>query len=95
MAFKRGEPRVCAMVVVPTPEEEDRLRAKARERLDELRTGDGRPIPGRMKAEIRRELERLNLLRTDGGYGGLGALPSGTPLGGGGRGVGRGLGAKL
>ena len=38
-------------------------RAKARERLDELRTGDGRPIPGRMKAEIRRELERLELLR--------------------------------
>ena len=38
-------------------------RAKARERLDELRTGDGRPIPGRMKAEIRRELERLDLLR--------------------------------
>ncbi len=98
MAFKRGEPRVCAMVVVPTPEEEDRRRlsrerktmvkeriehinrikglmacqgivgfeprrAKARERLDELRTGDGRPIPGRMKAEIRRELERLELLR--------------------------------
>ncbi len=97
-AFKRGEPRVCAMVVVPTPEEEDRRRlsrerktmvkeriehinrikglmacqgivgfeprrAKARERLDELRTGDGRPIPGRMKAEIRRELERLELLR--------------------------------
>jgi transposase len=98
MAFRRGEPRVCAMVVVPTPEEEDRRRlsrerktmvkeriehinrikglmacqgivgfeprrAKARERLDELRTGDGRPIPGRMKAEIRRELERLELLR--------------------------------
>jgi transposase len=36
-------------------------RAKARERLDELR--NGRPIPGRMKAEIRRELERLDLLR--------------------------------
>jgi transposase len=94
MAFKRGEPRVCAMVVVPTPEEEDRrrisrerktmikeriehinrikglmacqgivgfepMRAKARERLGELRTGDGRPIPERMKAEVRRELERL------------------------------------
>jgi hypothetical protein len=40
-----------------------RVRAKARERLDELRTGDGRPIPVRMKAEIRRELERLELLR--------------------------------
>lgn len=98
MAFKRGEPRVCAMVVVPTPGEEDRrrisrerktmikeriehinrikglmacqgivgfepMRPKARERLDELRTGDARPIPERMKAEVRRELERLELLR--------------------------------
>ena len=26
LAFKRGEPRVCAMVRVPTPEEEDRRR---------------------------------------------------------------------
>jgi transposase len=98
MAYKRGEPRVCAMVVVPPPEDEDRrrlsrerktmvkeriehinrikglmasqgiagfepMRAKARERLEDLRTGDGRPIPERMKAEIRRELERLELLR--------------------------------
>jgi transposase len=98
MAFKRGEPRVCAMLVVPTPEEEDRrrlsrerktmikeriehinrikglmacqgiagfepMRANAREKLEELRTGDGRAIPERMKAEIRRELDRLDLLR--------------------------------
>lgn len=98
MAFKRGEPRVCAMVVVPTPEEEDRrrlsrerktlvkeriehinrikglmasqgiagfepMRAKAKDRLDDLRTGDGRPIPERMRAEVWRELERLELLR--------------------------------
>src|ERR1700704_6564436 len=26
LAFKRGEPRVCAMVVAPSPEEEDRRR---------------------------------------------------------------------
>ena len=88
MAFKRGEPRVCAMVVVPTPEEEDRrrlsrerktmvkeriehinrikglmasqgivgfepMRSKSRrDLLDNLRTGDGRPLPERMKAEI-------------------------------------------
>ena len=26
LAYKRGEPRVCAMVKVPTPEEEDRRR---------------------------------------------------------------------
>lgn len=98
MAFKRGEPRVCAMVVVPSPEEEDQrrlsrerktlvreriehinrikglmacqgiggfepMRANARERLAELRTGDGRPIPERMKAEVGRELDRLDLLR--------------------------------
>ncbi|HXC14900.1 MAG TPA: IS110 family transposase [Stellaceae bacterium] len=98
MAFKRGEPRVCAMVVVPSPDEEDQrrlsrerktmikeriehinrvkglmacqgitgfepMRANARTSLAELRTGDGRPIPERMKAEIRRELDRLELLR--------------------------------
>jgi transposase len=98
MAFKRGEPRVCAMVVVPSPDEEDQrrlsrerktmikeciehinrikglmacqgiagfepMRANPRERLEELCTGDGRAIPERMKAEIRRELDRLELLR--------------------------------
>jgi transposase len=98
MAFKRGEPRVCAMVVVPTPEDEDRrrlsrerktmvkeriehinrikgltasqgivgfepMRSKSRELLDNLQTGDGRPLPERMKAEIKRELGRLELLR--------------------------------
>ena len=98
MAFKRGEPRVCAMLAVPSPDEEDQRRlsrerktmikeriehinrikglmacqgiagfepmhANAREKLQELRTGDGRPIPARMQAEIRRELDRLALLR--------------------------------
>ena len=33
MAFKRGEPRICAMVVVPSPEDEDRRRL-SRERKD-------------------------------------------------------------
>jgi transposase len=28
LAFKRGEPRVCAMAVPPTPEEEDRRRLR-------------------------------------------------------------------
>ncbi|AFL55257.1 transposase [Sinorhizobium fredii] len=85
MAWKRGEPRVCSMVRVPTPEDEDRrrigrerkalvaervvhvnrikgllvsqgirdyepLRRDRRDRLDELRTGDGRATC--MKAQI-------------------------------------------
>lgn len=97
LAYKRGEPRVCAMVKAPTPEEEDRrrlcrerkvltnervrhvnrikgllfcqgvfgyepLRRNRRQRLDELRTGDGRPLPKHLKAQISRELDRLELL---------------------------------
>ncbi|RZN09780.1 IS110 family transposase, partial [Bradyrhizobium sp. Leo121] len=97
MAYKRGEPRVCAMVLVPSPEEEDRrrscrerkalivervahvnrikgllfsqgianyepLRKDRRERLDELWTGDGRALPVLMKAQISREVDRLELL---------------------------------
>ena len=94
MAFRRGEPRICAMVRVPTPEEEDRRRIgrerkvlmseriqhsnrikgllfsqgittysptgrDRRAKLDTLTTGDGRPLPERMKQQILRELERL------------------------------------
>jgi transposase len=97
LAYKRGEPRVCAMVRVPKPEEEDRrricrerktltaervghvnrvkgllfsqgitgyepLRRNRRERLNELQTGDGRALPEHLKAQIRRELDRLELL---------------------------------
>ncbi len=97
MAYKRGEPRVCAMVRAPSPEEEDRrrvcrerkaltnervahvnrikgllfsqgvtnyepLRRDRRQRLEELGTGDGRALPPHMKAQIRRELDRLELL---------------------------------
>ena len=97
LAYKRGEPRVCAMVKAPTPEEEDRrrisreretltaervqhvnrikgllfaqgigdyepLHRNRRERLEELITGDGRPLPDCLKAQIRRELDRLELL---------------------------------
>jgi transposase len=36
--------------------------ADRHERLAELRTGDGRPLPSRLLAEIRRELARLELL---------------------------------
>ena len=92
LAYKRGEPRVCAMLRVPTPEEEDRrrlvrerktltkervmhvnrvkgllfsqgisgyepLKCDRHERLEELVTGDGRPLPaalvsGGMKVQL-------------------------------------------
>jgi transposase len=96
LAYKRGEPRVCAMVRAPTPHEEDQRRIcrerktltaervehvnrikgllfaqgisdyeplsrKRRARLQELRTGDGRPLPEHLKAQICRELDRLKL----------------------------------
>jgi transposase len=38
------------------------LRRKARARLEQLRTGDGRPLPERLRAELIRELERLELV---------------------------------
>ena len=98
MAFKRGEPRVCSMVVPPSPAEEDRrriarerrtlikervehinrvkgllasqgitgyqpMRGGCRERLEELQTGDGRPLPPRLKAELGRALDRIELVR--------------------------------
>ena len=97
LARKRGEPRVCAMLRVPTPQEEDKrricrerktltaervehvnrikgllfaqgvrdyepLHRRRRARLDELETGDGRPLPAHLKAQIGRELDRLELL---------------------------------
>src|SRR6266487_948952 len=97
LAYKRGEPRVCAMVVAPSPEEEDRrrlcrerrtlideriahvnrikgllfaqgisgyapLRRDRRARLEALRTGDGRELPSHLRAQIGRELDRIELL---------------------------------
>ena len=38
------------------------LHRNRRRRLDELRTGDGRPLPKHLKAQISRELDRLELL---------------------------------
>jgi len=97
LAWRRGEPRVCAMVVPPTPEQEDRRRT-SRERavlmqervrhvnrikgllagqgitdyeplhkdrrahLAALKTGDGQPLPLRLKAELLREIELIELL---------------------------------
>ncbi|MGX9432708.1 IS110 family RNA-guided transposase [Bradyrhizobium sp. LeoA1S1] len=93
MAYKRGEPRVCAMVLVPSDRRRscrerkalivervahvnrikgllfsqgianyEPLRKDRRERLDELWTGDGRALPVLMKAQISREVDRLELL---------------------------------
>ena len=44
LAYKRGEPRVCSMVKVPTPEEEDRRRT-CRERKDAGRRADASHQP--------------------------------------------------
>ncbi|CAN7494602.1 IS110 family transposase [Phenylobacterium sp. LjRoot225] len=41
----------------------DPLRRNARARLDELETGDGRALPARLKAQIGRELDRLDILQ--------------------------------
>jgi transposase len=97
MAFKRGEPRVCAMVHPPAPPVEDRrsptrerqrllteriqhtnrikgllfgqgvgdydpMLKKRRKALEALATGDGRPLEPQLKAQILRELDRLELV---------------------------------
>lgn len=97
LAYKRGEPRVCAMVRAPSVAEEDQrrlnrersvlmgertrhinrikgllfsqgittyepMRRDRRERLDQLRTGDGRVLAPHMLAQIVRELDRLELV---------------------------------
>lgn len=96
MTWHRGERDVCAMVRVPTRDEED-LRRSHRERrrligeqtahtnrikgllfaygirdfgcrcdrlkLDGLVTGDGRPMPTRLKSELLREIGRLKMVR--------------------------------
>jgi len=97
LAFKRKEPRVCAMVRAISHEEEDRrrigrerkalmvervghvnrikgllfsqgisdyepLQKDRRQRLKELQTGDGHRLAQHMKAQIARELDRLELV---------------------------------
>jgi transposase len=97
MAWHRGEPRVCATVRVPSPDEEDArrttreranllkervrhvnrvkgllatqgvydfepLRPDRLERLTMLITADGRALPERLGAEVRRHLRRLALV---------------------------------
>jgi transposase len=39
-----------------------KLRHDQRELLDRLQTGDGRPLPDHLKTQVRRELDRLELL---------------------------------
>src|SRR4051794_4060520 len=109
LAYTRGEPRVCAMVRPPSPEEEDRrrlcrerktlvaervahvnrikgllfaqgiadyapLHRDRRQRLEQLTTGDGRPLPAHLKAQIGRELDRLERKRRGGSTWRHGAL---------------------
>jgi transposase len=97
MAYKRGEPRVCAMIKAPSPQEEDRrrlvrerktllaervehvnrikgllfaqgiadyepLRSNRRNQLEQLKTGDGRPLPDHLKRQVSRELDQLELI---------------------------------
>lgn len=97
LAFKRGEPRVCSMVVPLEPEEEDQrrhgrerrvlvaervrivnrikgllfsqgitdfrpLNKDRHTRFGKLMTGNGRELPARLKAEVTRALDRLELL---------------------------------
>jgi transposase len=94
LAYMRGEPRVCSMVHVPTPQLEDERRAfrerkelvaerimhvnrikgllyaqgvagfeplnrDRRLRLEQLQTGDGRPLELHLKAQLVRMLDRL------------------------------------
>ena len=81
LAYKRGEPRVCAMVVAPSPEEEDRRRLiRERRTLIEERVVHVNRIKGLLFAQgisdyvpLRRDRRaRLEAMRTGDGR----ALPS-------------------
>ena len=76
LAYKRGEPRVCAMVVAPSPEEEDRRRlCRERRTLIEERVTHVNRIKGLLFAQgisdyapLRRDRRaRLEALRTGDG----------------------------
>ena len=76
LAYKRGEPRVCAMVKVPTPEEEDRRRlARERKVLTNERVRHVNRIKGLLFAQgvcgyepLRRDRrKRLEALKTGDG----------------------------
>src|SRR3954451_13976512 len=60
LAYKRGEPRVCAMVKAPTPQEEDRRRiSRERETLTAARVQHGQSHQG---ASVRPRDRRLRAL---------------------------------
>ena len=56
------------------------LRRDRRERLDTLQTGDGRLLPDHLKAQVRRELDRLELLLKQIKADGAGAKAAGSAL---------------
>ncbi|MER9250046.1 IS110 family transposase [Mesorhizobium sp. M0590] len=77
LAYKRGEPRVCAMLRVPTPEEEDRRRlSRERKALTNERTRHVNRIKGLLFAQgvsgyepLRRDRRRcLEALKTGDGH---------------------------
>jgi transposase len=76
LAYLRGEPRVCSMVRVPTPEEEDRKRrTRERERLLQERTAHTNRLKGLLHGQGIRDamplkpgfLSELDKLRTGDG----------------------------
>lgn len=56
--------RIKGLLFTQGIREYEPLNRDRRQRLDELRTGDGRPLAKHLKAEICRELDRLELLLT-------------------------------
>jgi transposase len=54
--------RIKGLLFCQGVSEYEPLRRDRRQRLDELKTGDGRALPDHLKAQISRELDRLELL---------------------------------
>jgi transposase len=54
--------RIKGLLLTQGVSDYEPLRRDRRRRLEELRTGDGRPLPGHLKTQISRELDRLELL---------------------------------
>src|SRR5215212_6959922 len=54
--------RIKGLLFAQGISDDEPLPRTRRERLEELITGDGRPLPEGLKAQIRRELDRLELL---------------------------------